>query len=223
MPNFLDSVGLTYLWKKISLNDYPNNKTLISVINAIDETKANINNPTFSGEVSTTIEGTTQILATQDYITTILQNIYPVGALYLSTTNVNPTSIFGFGTWTQIKDTFLLTAGDSYAAGSTGGEATHKLTSSEMPSHTHTQLGTKGGTANNSYIRMEFQDDGNVVLYDSNSKALWNTKTNDAATGNKIYRPTSLNVDGITGSTGSDGAHNNMPPYLAIYVWQRTA
>lgn len=43
MSKYLDSNGVTYLWQKLSLNDYPNNGTLVSIINAIDETKANKN------------------------------------------------------------------------------------------------------------------------------------------------------------------------------------
>lgn len=73
--------------------------------------------------------------------------IYPVGALYLSTVNTSPQTLFG-GTWVQIKDKFLLSAGDSYAAGGTGGAATknytpagtvgnHTLTTSEIPAHAH--------------------------------------------------------------------------------------
>lgn len=66
----------------------------------------------------------------------IIDIIYPIGSIYTSTRNVSPASFIG-GTWTQIKDTFLLTAGDTYQAGTTGGEATHTLTTSEMPSHAH--------------------------------------------------------------------------------------
>lgn len=73
--------------------------------------------------------------------------IYPVGALYLSTVNTSPQTLFG-GTWVQIKDKFLLSAGDTYSAGGTGGAATksytpagtvgnHTLTTSEIPSHSH--------------------------------------------------------------------------------------
>lgn len=40
MPKYLDSNGLTHLWSKISMEDYPNNETLVAVLNAIDETKA---------------------------------------------------------------------------------------------------------------------------------------------------------------------------------------
>ena len=41
MPKYLDATGVQYLWEKISMEDYPNNETLMAVINAIDETKAN--------------------------------------------------------------------------------------------------------------------------------------------------------------------------------------
>lgn len=41
MAKFLDRNGLSYLWQKISMEDYPNNETLIAVLNAIDQTKAN--------------------------------------------------------------------------------------------------------------------------------------------------------------------------------------
>lgn len=116
---------------------------------------------------------------------------------------------------------FLLSAGDTYTAGSTGGEATHTLTTNEIPSHTHTQLGTRGGNANSSPIRQEYQNDGNVVVYDQNNKVIWNAATSSSA--DKVYRPTTINVDGVTGSTGNSKAHNNMPPYLTVYAWKRIA
>ena len=59
---------------------------------------------------------------------------YPVGAIYISTISTSPASLFG-GTWEQLKDRFLLGAGDTYAAGATGGEAAHALTVNEMPPH----------------------------------------------------------------------------------------
>ena len=65
-----------------------------------------------------------------------LNLVYPVGSIYWSSKNTNPATLFG-GTWTQIKDRFILTAGDSYTNGATGGAATVILTVSNMPSHTH--------------------------------------------------------------------------------------
>ena len=75
----------------------------------------------------------------------LLNLVYPVGSIYWSSNNTNPATLFG-GTWTQIKDRFILAAGDSYSNGATGGAATVTLTVSNMPSHSHsfTPSGTVG-------------------------------------------------------------------------------
>ena len=74
--------------------------------------------------------------------------MYPVGSIYMSTSSTNPGTLFG-GSWTQITGRFLLAAGGGYSAGSTGGEATHKLTVSEMPAHAHgiVYLGASSGSS----------------------------------------------------------------------------
>lgn len=120
------------------------------------------------------------------------QGAYPVGAIYLSVTDTNPAALFG-GTWERIGGRFLLGANDNYAAGSTGGETTHQLTTAEMPSHNHTldNYNVTGGTT--SFMTVQANDkkgySGNV---------------------NTLY-------------TGGNQPHNNMPPYLAVYMWRRTA
>lgn len=116
--------------------------------------------------------------------------IYPIGSIYISAVSTSPSALFG-GSWERIKDTFLLAAGDKYSAGAKGGEATHTLTVSEMPSHYHNSQG---------WARLSGGSNGNQALL----------------------------ADGIdtnlhTLSTGGGQAHNNMPPYLAVYVWKRTA
>lgn len=116
--------------------------------------------------------------------------IYPIGSIYMSVNNTNPSTLFG-GTWEQIKDRFLLACGTSYTAGATGGEATHKLTINEMPSHSH------------------------GLKYD-NIGASGTARSVIAKAGDK----TSI---GCITNTGGGTAHNNMPPYLAVYVWKRTA
>ena len=119
----------------------------------------------------------------------ISDSIYPVGSIYLSVSATDPGTLFG-GTWQRIQDRFLLCAGTSYAAGSTGGEAEHALTVDEMPNHSHTFP----------YGFVEHEVDG------------W---SNDGITVN-------MGETNI-GSTGGDQPHNNMPPYLAVYAWKRTA
>lgn len=73
------------------------------------------------------------------------QALYPVGCIYTETTGVNPATTFGFGTWTAEGEGRVLvgngTSDQSFSAGATGGESTHTLTTTEMPSHTHTVSG----------------------------------------------------------------------------------
>ena len=125
----------------------------------------------------------------------LLDKIFPVGYIYLSTVATNPKDLFG-GTWERLKDRFLLAAGDTYSAGATGGEATHKLTVEEMPSHTHSAA-VNGGTDSYGSSRTTI---GNFSI-----------KTQGYTDGSTIF------------STGGGAAHNNMPPYLAVYMWKRTA
>jgi len=77
-------------------------------------------------------------------VTDILNLVYPVGAIYMSVNSTSPATLFG-GTWTQLKDRFLLGAGDTYSNGSTGGAATVTLTTQNMPSHNHSLGNHKHG------------------------------------------------------------------------------
>ena len=72
----------------------------------------------------------------------ILDLVYPVGSLYWSSQATDPGTLFGVGTWTRVKDTFILAAGDNYTAGDTGGAATHTLTVNQLPIHLH-QIGQR--------------------------------------------------------------------------------
>ncbi len=117
--------------------------------------------------------------------------IYPVGSIYMSVNATNPSTLFG-GTWTQLKDRFLLGAGSTYTNGATGGEATHKLTTDEMPSHSH----NLSGWYHTFGTRAGHQSGGDFVFNDEAS---------------------------TISSAGGNQAHNNMPPYLVVYMWKRTA
>lgn len=129
------------------------------------------------------------------YLNNLLDNIYPIGSIFISTNTTNPSTYFG-GKWERIKGRFLLAANDStYKIGSTGGEASHKLTINEMPSHNHrfkawawgyNRAGTTNYCADQSMQYDNFEDNGSHIA-----------------------------------NTGGNQPHNNMPPYLVVYIWKR--
>lgn len=137
--------------------------------------------------------------------------IYPVGSIYMSVNNTNPSALFG-GEWVQIKDTFLLACGDTYSSDGANvstaqhGEATHTLTVNEMPSHTHIQ----NAHSHNMGYRDKYAISGSArgVLQNGASASEGNASTSSVTATNQ--------------NTGGGQAHNNMPPYMSVYVWKRT-
>lgn len=124
--------------------------------------------------------------------------IYPVGSIYITVDDTfDPNTAFTGTTWVPIEDRFLLAAGSTYSNGSTGGSATVTLTTDQIPSHRH--LATSKTTS-----------------YASGSQTNWRCMSFDGT--NADY-----SQDIYTGYTGGGQAHENMPPYLAVCVWKRTA
>ena len=133
----------------------------------------------------------------------LLNLVYPVGSIYMSANATSPASFIG-GSWERIQGRFLLAASSSYTAGSTGGEATHTLTESEIAAHVHDDIlagGQRLSRGNGSY--------GSGTS--SSGYGPWWGGGFSAA----YYAQTS--------SAGGGQPHNNMPPYLAVYIWKRTA
>lgn len=129
---------------------------------------------------------------------TLVDLFYPIGSIYMSTDTTNPQSRFTGTYWLPIYNRFLLGAGDTYKAGTMGGEATHTLTRSEIPSHSHDEyLGNDGGP------------DSAPSGYSGWPNVAYTSKKTWWATGSK------------TSAAGGNVAHNNMPPYLAVYMWRR--
>lgn len=154
----------------------------------------------------------------------IMLSLYPVGSIYMSVNSTNPQTIFG-GTWEQIKDRFLLACGTSYANGSTGGSAS-------LQSHTHS-IPSLSGTANSSSHTHVVTT--KTTSYGSGSQSSWRCLSwpGTNADWNQTVHTNNGSADGShthsvttnASTSGSTGAGNagNMPPYLAVYVWKRTA
>lgn len=127
---------------------------------------------------------------------------FKVGSIFISLTDENPSSYLG-GTWVRFGKGKTLVGIDESDTDfkiveNTGGEKTHKLTSDEMPSHSHTPSSTG---------KVELLNPG------SGGSHVFASLTN-LGNPNTAYR---------TGSTGSNKEHNNMQPYITCYFWKRTA
>ena len=151
--------------------------------------------------------------------------MYPVGSIYLSVNSTNPGTIFG-GTWTQLKDRFLLGAGSTYTNGATGGAATVTLTTSQLPAHAHGATFSSGKAASAGAHTHQIGTD-----YDGGGGSVYGTVHKASTGAEKMAGATSSNgahTHTVTGTvavsnTGGGGSHNNMPPYLVVYMWKRTA
>lgn len=245
------------IMKKLYMTYYNANQTANSVNGEIrfDVANSNVEASRFNGK-------------------SLLDWAYPVGAIYMSVSATSPATLFG-GTWERITGRFLLAATDggaaggnsnaSIAAGNTGGEASHKLTSGESgttahghgntlafatPSLSHTVSGgvTSSGShtigGGNHYHSLKFSSTGGsgsarAVIDSSGSSHSGNVTYNDGSHSHTVSNHThthnisvaahaaaSCTKSGaVSNATAADAssAHNNMPPYLAVYVWKRTA
>lgn len=126
-------------------------------------------------------------------VRSILDYIYPVGSIYMSYSHNDPSTMFG-GTWVRLTGGFLWASQAGDTIGQTGGEKTHTLTTNELPSHTHGAVYSGNATG---------------------TKNLPWLSTAVLGTGDKLAYGTV--------STGGGAAHNNMPPYIQVSIWRRTA
>lgn len=143
-------------------------------------------------------------------IESFVDAFYPIGSVYITFNTANPSTFFG-GTWEKIQGKFLLGTDSTqgWTLGTTGGEKTHTLTVNEMPSHTHNVLSGAGGNYTFVASPPEYTPSG------GNSRYYF-----------KYQGVTSeLNVGGAglvnNSYTGGGATHNNMPPYIAVYMWRR--
>lgn len=164
------------------------------VISAVNDAGDTVS-PIMTVERNATVVESVNFTATELQLngTNILDRIFHVGYIHISTVATNPATLFGVGTWVQIARGRTLigegTSDQNFVAGTTGGESEHILTTDEIPAHTHTHP--------------------------------WVTPTGSGYPGHDGSGDNA--VAGNTGSTGGGSAHNNLPPYLVVYVWERTA
>lgn len=165
---------------------------------------------------------------------------FPVGAVFISVVATNPGTLLGYGTWTALAAGRVLVGIDATQTefdtnGETGGAKTHTLTSTEMPSHTHTQNShnhtqdTHNHTQNaHSHAITELRDaitgvaSTNIAVTADTSSTLGTKATAAVTPTNNTVVATNQAATAVNQNTGGNGAHNNLQPYLVVYMWQRT-
>ncbi|MCB6828378.1 phage tail protein [Megamonas funiformis] len=151
-----------------------------------------------------------------------MKKIYPVGSIYMSTVSTNPATLFGFGTWEAMPAGHVLLAqgksswGTTYNAGSTGGEATHQLTVGELPAHNHTASTNTTGNHTHQFQLYGPNGDTNMNFPSDFDTNYARNKGTTLSAGNHSH---TININ----NTGSSQSHNNMQPYLTVYMWKRVS
>lgn len=182
-----------------------------------------------------------EIDASVDTTQQILNMIYPVGSIYMSVNNVSPATFIG-GTWIALTDRVLIGAGNSYEVNTTGGATSHTHTSA---AHTHTSAAHTHTTAGHTLTINEIpshthhyqiniqHSDGSTTTGESlksglqvNGRRRYTDYTNaSGGSASHSHGDTGSTTPGNTGSTTPEntGSSSNLPPYLAVYMWKRTA
>jgi len=166
---------------------------------AVDNTKTTLS----AGAITIAPDAITPTEVAQSFLDTI----YPIGSIYTNATDsTNPGTLLGFGTWTSFgagKVAVGIDSGDTDfdTAEETGGSKTHTLTTSEIPGHTH-DTGVVGQSDKNFVTDQRITVPQQFGFDDDNNQGTASSKTT---------------------STGGGGAHNNLQPYIVVYMWKRTA
>ena len=130
-----------------------------------------------------------------------LSDVYPVGSIYINAAvSTNPGTLLGFGTWVAFGTGRTMVGIDAAQTEfdtleETGGSKTHTLTISEIPAHTHNQGSHDSSAGDGGAYNTEFIRDHS-----------------DTANGPNVE----------SSSTGGGSAHNNLQPYIVVYMWKRT-
>jgi hypothetical protein len=177
-------------------------------------TKADLVSPTFTGTplapTAATATNTTQ-LATTAFVQAVVQLLHPVGSIYSAIVSTNPATLFGFGTWTAFGAGRMLISLDSTNALFNTAEETGGAADATLPTHTHTATVTDPGHSHTIQLIGDTLV-GTEALRGSGNLA--NTPSTSTAF-------TSITV--ANANAGVSGTNANYPPFIAVYMWKRTA
>lgn len=227
----------TELAKKQAKGDYATNATLTQGLAG----KANTSHTHTVSQITDMPKGVLSVNGTKPDSSgnvNVTLAAYPIGSIYMSTNSTDPGTLFG-GTWQALNEgRVLIGASASHPAGETGGEETHMLTTREMPSHSHSGSTDSAGSHSHSGSATSSGDHIHSITYGNGAQASskpqygnysTNRSTRDTSSAGSHSHSVSIDSNGshshtvTINSTGGGQAHNNMQPYLSVYMWERTA
>ena len=171
---------------------------------------APVASPAFTGNPTAPTPSTSDndtSIATTAFVQAVAQTLYPIGSIYSSTVSTNPGTSLGFGTWSAFgAGRVLIGNGGGFTAGATGGSA-----DAVVVSHTHTATVTDPG--HNHSVRFGPNSPAGPYLIDGSPSGAASATTGTSTTGITVANST----------TGVSGTNANLPPYIVVYMWQRTA
>jgi hypothetical protein len=197
-------------------------------------TKADLASPTFTGTPSlpsgatgvtqSTSDDSTKLATTafvQDVLDAVKSSLYPVGSIYTNaTSSTNPGTLLGFGTWTAFGAGRFMVGLDAGDASFDTAEETGGSKNAIVVSHTHTATVTDPGHAH-TYNAQDRVAGGGGGYSLSRTNANEGTNLTGLGSGSINANTTGISVGNST--EGSSGTNANLPPYIVVYMWKRTA
>lgn len=158
---------------------------------------------------------------------------WPVGSVFIAVVSTSPATLLGGGTWVAFGAGRMLVGfnsgdADFDTAEETGGAKTVTLTAAQsgLPQHTHLQNAhTHQQNAHNHVITSQTATTGSATSYEHGTL---DTSSAEAEATEVTANATAVNQDATAvnqnaGPADAAQAHNNMPPYITVYMWKRTA
>jgi len=181
-------------------------------------TKADLASPGFSGSPTAPTQSTgdnTSKLATTGFVAAALASLYPVGSIYTNAAvSTNPATLLGFGTWSAFGAGRFMVGLDAGNAAFDTVQETGGSADAIVVSHSHTATSSVSDPGHNHTIGFQ----NNTIDQNAGSSALAKQGTSNTSTAS-----TGISVSTSISTTGSSATNANLPPYIVVYMWRRTA
>jgi len=196
-------------------------------------TKADLASPGFSGSPTAPTQSTgdsTTKLATTAFVAAALASLYPVGSIYTNAAvSTNPATLLGFGTWSAFAAGRVMVGLDASNAAFDTAQETGGSANAVVVSHSHTATVTDPGHGHpyrhTNQTNITNDANGGGIMTDENATQR-NVDAYNGTPENVYDKAIGGNTTGISvgiSTTGSSATNANLPPYIVVYMWRRTA